>query len=185
VVPVTDPTDAASGAGEGPGAHDAVVALGANLGDGERALRAAAAALARLGRVLRASEIYRTEPVGGPPGQPPFRNAVLVLRPAPAWASPERLLDALLALEVAAGRVRTERWGPRLLDLDLIGFGSCARRSRDLVLPHPHATERAFVMIPLAQAWPTWLSADGRSARWVADYLGDDGVEPTGVPLWP
>jgi 2-amino-4-hydroxy-6-hydroxymethyldihydropteridine diphosphokinase len=162
-----------------------VVALGANLGDPADALRRAARALARLGRVLRASNLYETESVGGPPGQPPYRNAVVVLRPAPAWASPERLLHALLALETAAGRRRGPRWGPRLLDLDLISFGDEVRRGPDLVLPHPSATERPFVMIPLAQAWPSWRAPDGRSALSIATRLSAEGVARTETPVWP
>jgi 2-amino-4-hydroxy-6-hydroxymethyldihydropteridine diphosphokinase len=163
----------------------AVIALGANLGDPDHALRTAATALARLGRVTAASDVYRTDPVGGPPGQPAYRNAVLVMRPAPAWGTPERLLLALLALEAAAGRVRRERWGPRLLDLDLVSFGNAERRAPDLVLPHPEATRRAFVMIPLAQAWPQWRAPDGRSAHAIAGGMRGAGVERTGVPLWP
>jgi 2-amino-4-hydroxy-6-hydroxymethyldihydropteridine diphosphokinase len=162
-----------------------VVALGANLGEPERTLRSAARAIARLGRVVAASELYRTEPVGGPEGQPAFLNAVLVLVPAPAWSSPERLLHALLALEGAAGRVRRERWGPRLLDLDLIAFEGALRAGRDLALPHPRATERAFVMIPFAEVWPEWRAPDGRTARAIAAGLDAAGVWPTGVPVWP
>ena len=183
---MTGPTERPVGGAEGPsGAGVAVIALGANLGDPDRALRQAATALARLGWVTAASDVYRTEPVGGPPGQPAYRNAVLVMRPAPAWGSPERFLLALLALEAAAGRVRRERWGPRLLDLDLVSFGNVERRTPDLALPHPEAIRRAFVMIPLAQAWPQWRGPDGRSARAIAEGLGGAGVERTGVPLWP
>jgi 2-amino-4-hydroxy-6-hydroxymethyldihydropteridine diphosphokinase len=165
------------------GEEAAVVALGANLGDPRRALRAAAAALARLGAPLAASRLYRSPAVGGPPGQPDYLNAVLVLRPAPAWATPERLMSALLALEVGAGRVRRERWGPRVLDLDLIAFGRARRAERELVLPHPRAPERPFVMIPLAEAWPGWTFPDGRTAAQIAAHLPRAGLEATGEPV--
>ncbi|CAN5683893.1 2-amino-4-hydroxy-6-hydroxymethyldihydropteridinediphosphokinase [soil metagenome] len=168
------------------GGPRAVVALGANLGRPEQALRRAAATLARLGHVLAASSLYRTRPVGGPPEQPHYCNAVLVLRPAPPWSTPEHLLSALLAIEVAAGRTRRERWGPRSLDLDLITFEGEERRGRELHLPHPRASERAFVMIPLAEIWPAWRGPGGGArAEEVAAALDASGVEATDVPLWP
>jgi 2-amino-4-hydroxy-6-hydroxymethyldihydropteridine diphosphokinase len=170
---------------EATGGPLAVVALGANLGDPERALRAAARALARLGAVVAASELYRTQPVGGPPGQPLYRNAVMVLAPAPPWRTPERLLRALLALEVAAGRDRRERWGPRVLDLDLISLGAETRAAGELVLPHPRAAERAFVMVPLASCWPGWRDAAGRRADAIVQRLDLRGVEATGRALLP
>ncbi len=161
----------------------AVVALGANLGDPERALPRAAGRLARLGEPLAASTLFASAAVGGPPGQPPFRNAVLVLRPAFPWREPRRLLAALLAQELAAGRVRGERWGPRTLDLDLISFGSERLEGADLELPHPRATERPFVLAPLAQVWPGWCAADGTTASTLLARLAPHDVVDTGRPL--
>jgi 2-amino-4-hydroxy-6-hydroxymethyldihydropteridine diphosphokinase len=163
----------------------AVVALGANLGDRVGSLRGAAAAIARLGRVDAASGIYETAPVGGPTGQDPYLNAVLVVAPSPPWASPRRLLDALLALEVGVGRVRRERWGPRVLDLDLIAFGTLVEVGPELTIPHPHAHERAFVMVPLAEAYPGWQAPGGERAGAVARRLDARGVRRTELSLWP
>ncbi len=163
----------------------AVIALGANVGEPERALPRAAARLARLGEALAASTLFASAASGGPPGQPPYRNAVLVLRPAWPWRDPRRLLAALLALEVAAGRVRRERWGPRVLDLDLISLGATQLRSVDLELPHPRALERPFVLAPLAQVWPAWRAPDGRRAEALLARLTPHDAIDTGRALLP
>lgn len=137
------------------------MALGANLGDPSASLAAAVRALAALGRVDAASRPWATDPVGGPPGQPAYLNAVVRWRPAPPWATPERALAALLAIEAGLGRRRRERWGPRLIDLDLLdgrGWRRPARRGPavDLTLPHPRAGGRAFVLVPWAEIAPEW-----------------------------
>jgi 2-amino-4-hydroxy-6-hydroxymethyldihydropteridine diphosphokinase len=130
------------------------VALGANLGDPLKSLRWARRALAEVGRLEGASSLYRTAPVGGPPGQPDYLNAVLEL--APFEACPERFLEVLLELERRYGRVRTERWGPRTLDLDLLAWGERVQQSPTLVLPHPRMMGRAFVLAPLCELAPAW-----------------------------
>jgi 2-amino-4-hydroxy-6-hydroxymethyldihydropteridine diphosphokinase len=154
----------------------AFVALGANLGDPSAALAAAVHALAALGRVDAASRPWATDPVGGPPGQPAYLNAVVRWRPAPPWATPERALAALLAIEAGLGRRRRERWGPRLIDLDLLDGRNWRRPARrapaaDLTLPHPRAGGRAFVLVPWAEIAPAWPAppADGAPAEAVGD----------------
>ena len=147
------------------------IALGANLGDPETTLTAVrprlAAALAAWGgsplvRGCRWSPLFRTEPVGGPPGQPPFVNAVLVAGPLPdPTPDPRPLLEALLALERACGRVRGERWGPRLLDLDLLWCGACRLGEPALTLPHPRLHQRRFVLEPLAAIDPALAPPGG------------------------
>src|SRR5689334_14785383 len=103
--------------GRPPGdALDVVIGLGANLGDPERALRSAVCELAGWGQALGISRLYRSASVGGPP-QPDFCNAALRLR---FGGDAHTLLARLLRVELAAGRVRTERWGPRTLDLDIL-----------------------------------------------------------------
>jgi 2-amino-4-hydroxy-6-hydroxymethyldihydropteridine diphosphokinase len=128
------------------------------------------------------SRLYRTSPVGGPPGQPDYLNAVVALTPAAAWRDPARLLDELHAIEVAFGRRRRVRWEARLLDLDLIALGDRVVDGPDLVLPHPRARERPFVLVPLLEVAPDWR--DPRSGRRAADALAgldDRGVRPSGA----
>ena len=106
-----------------------------------------------LGEVsLRWSPLFRTAPVGGPPNQPDYINAVLVVDqpPQPTVAAGLELLRRLQALELQFDRVREERWGPRTLDLDLLWWGTLQLQSPELELPHPRWRERAFVLAPLA-----------------------------------
>ncbi|RDZ28865.1 2-amino-4-hydroxy-6-hydroxymethyldihydropteridine diphosphokinase [Lysobacter silvisoli] len=134
----------------------ACVGLGSNLGDSAAAIRAAFVALAQLPRtrLLRASSLYRT-PAWGVTAQPDFVNAAALLH---TELEPLALLQALLAIERAAGRERRQdgrdRWGPRTLDLDLLLYG---RRRIDLPglhVPHPHLHERAFALLPLLEIDP-------------------------------
>ena len=101
---------------------------------------------------LRWSPLFRTAPVGGPPDQPDYINAVVVVDqpPEPTAAAAMELLRRLQALESQFGRVRQERWGPRTLDLDLLWWGTLQLQDSELELPHPRWTERAFVLAPLA-----------------------------------
>lgn len=132
----------------------ALVALGSNLGDRAGHLLGAVAALARRPEVRLAglSRIYETVPVG-PAGQGPYLNAVLAVE---TELGPLELLEVLLAIERAHGRVRRERWGPRTLDLDLLDFGGRVLERPGLSLPHPRLHERAFVLVPLAEVAPDW-----------------------------
>lgn len=135
----------------GPGV--AYVGLGSNLDEPERRVRAALDALARLPstRLVRRSRLFRTEPWGRI-DQPAFVNAAAELSTALA---PRQLLEALLAIERAAGRHRDgTRWGPRTLDLDLLIYGDARVAEPDLRIPHPHIAERAFVLLPLADIDP-------------------------------
>ena len=149
------------------------VALGGNLPPLPGPLVTAARALAQLAlpASFRCSPLYRTAPVGGPPGQPPYCNAVVLLA---TTLTPEELLAALQALEAAAGRERLQPWGPRTLDLDLLWHGSQRRHSPQLVLPHPRLLERSFVLAPLAALDPQ-LVPPGQPGpgpgRCVADLL--------------
>lgn len=144
--------------------HRAIVALGANLGDTPTAMRQAVGQLEALGQVGRVSRLYESAPVGGP-DQPPFLNAVAEV--STLVQDPKAFLDGLHALEAAHGRVRDVRWGPRTLDLDLIAWDDDVRGG-DVVLPHPRAAERRFVLQPLADIDPDFAFPDGRP---VADLL--------------
>lgn len=162
------------------------MALGANLGDPLAALRGAARALEGLGEVRARSRIYRTAPVGGPSGQPDYLNAVVALRPDPAFAEPAALLAALLRIEARMGRERRERWAARTLDLDLLASGETVRDAPDPVLPHPRMMERAFVLAPLLDVAPTWRDPRrGVRADAALAALPEARVEPLGADWAP
>lgn len=138
------------------------VALGANLGDAEAAVRQAMDALDRLpqSRVLRRSSLYRTAPVvrdaAASADGPDYINAVVALDTRlPALD----LLDHLQALEQAAGRERSYADAPRTLDLDLLLYGDARIDSARLSVPHPRMAQRAFVLVPLAEISPGLVSA--------------------------
>jgi 2-amino-4-hydroxy-6-hydroxymethyldihydropteridine diphosphokinase len=141
----------------------AYVGLGANVGDAAATIAAAIRALAALSgaRLRGVSPLYATAPVG-PTDQPEFRNAVVALDvpggPDPATGA-TALLVALKSLERSFGRRHRERWGPRELDLDLLVFGRsrlsvAATPEGPLVVPHPEAARRLFVLAPLADLAP-------------------------------
>jgi 2-amino-4-hydroxy-6-hydroxymethyldihydropteridine diphosphokinase len=131
----------------------AYVGIGSNVGDPIAHVRNAFEALNLLGstRLVARSPLYRTRPFG-PVAQADFINAVAGL--LTQLTAPE-LLAALRQIEVSQGRVRTQRWGPRTLDLDILVFGDAQVSSTELTLPHPGLAERGFVLAPLADIAPT------------------------------
>ena len=151
----------------------AYVALGSNLGDPRQQVLDAVAALAGLPetRLLRRSALYRTPP-WGVLQQPPFVNAAVELD---TRLSPRALLQALLSIEQRAGRVRAERNGPRILDLDVLHVDGVRLDSPELTLPHPRMADRAFVLLPLNDVAPG-LTLPGLGA--VADLLAR--IDPAG-----
>ena len=138
---------------QGPNHRRAIVALGANLGDPKQQLGVAVAALReRFDRGFSASQIYRTAPVGMSADAGDFANAVVTFETALA---PEDLMALLQSLEQAGGRPRAHlKNSSRTLDLDLIALGNVAMFSAELTLPHPRATKRRFVLIPLSEVVP-------------------------------
>ncbi len=138
----------------------AYVGIGSNLGDREATI---ARALELLDdppalRLVRVATLRETAPVGNV-DQPPFLNSVAALR---TTLGPRELLDRLLAIEQALGRVRTgERWGPRTLDLDLLLYGDAVIDEPGLAVPHPRLHERRFVLEPLHELAPD-LHVPGR-----------------------
>ncbi len=120
----------------------AYVALGSNLGDRQRALALARDAVGALPetRVIAETPMEETIPFG-PPGQGPYLNQMLAIETA---LGPHELLDALQAIEAAAGRVRSVRWGPRVLDLDIVRFGDRVVDDERLHLPHSGLRDREF-----------------------------------------
>jgi 2-amino-4-hydroxy-6-hydroxymethyldihydropteridine diphosphokinase len=136
----------------------AFVALGSNLGSPVDIVRNAMAQLQTLSdKPLLKSSLWRSAPVDCPPGSPPFINAVAGLEPRPE-ETPATLLRQLRGLEEKFGRppakIRNE---PRLLDLDLIAFGSRTMNAADLILPHPRAHLRRFVLQPLSEIAPDFV----------------------------
>ncbi len=140
-----------------PTVRRAFLGLGSNLGDRRAALRQAVARLTEGGDVTAVSPLYETEPVGGPEDQGAFLNVVVELATAD---SPRQLLTRCQALEEAAHRVRTVRFGPRTLDADVLLVGDLVVDEPDLVVPHPRMWERRFVLAPLADLAPDLVRAE-------------------------
>jgi len=136
-------------------ATKAFIALGSNLGDSAGVLRAVLVRLQSLSDApIRKSSLWRTSPVDCPPGSPDFMNAVAGLVPR-TEETPESLLEKLLALEQEFGRRPKKILNePRPLDLDLIAFGNATRNTPRLILPHPRAGVRRFVLEPLNEIAP-------------------------------
>ncbi|MCL5053478.1 2-amino-4-hydroxy-6-hydroxymethyldihydropteridine diphosphokinase [Ferrimicrobium acidiphilum] len=119
--------------------------LGANLVEPQRQMEGA---LELLGGEQLVSSLYRTAPVGGPPNQPDYLNAVMAFQ----WhRSPFALLALIHRIEAAYGRERQVRFGPRTLDIDILAISGLSIKSTELTLPHPRVAERAFVLVPLAE----------------------------------
>lgn len=134
----------------------AFIGLGSNLGDREAALRQGVAQLEAAGDVDAVSPLYETEPVGGPEDQGAFLNVVVELDTAD---TPRQLLRRCRALEEAAHRVRTVRFGPRTLDADVLLVGDLVVDEADLIVPHPRMWERRFVLQPLSDLAPELVPA--------------------------
>jgi 2-amino-4-hydroxy-6-hydroxymethyldihydropteridine diphosphokinase len=128
----------------------AVVALGANIGNPREQLDFAVAMLREATDVIAVSSYYTTAPVGGPE-QPDYINAVCILESELPAAD---LLALLHGIEKALGRERIEKWGPRTIDCDLIQYGSLLSSADELMLPHPRAHERRFVLEPWREIEP-------------------------------
>lgn len=150
----------------------AYLSLGSNLGDRlgnlVEAVRLLTGEGAPVAHLLGLSSVWETLPQGKT-DQPEFLNMAIALR---TDLAPEPLLAHALAVEGALGRIRLERWGPRLIDIDLCWYNDLSMKSATLELPHPRMAERAFVLVPLLELrpepqWQTWL-----------DRLPDQGLRP-------
>jgi|APTNR8051073442_1049403.scaffolds.fasta_scaffold07776_4 2-amino-4-hydroxy-6-hydroxymethyldihydropteridine diphosphokinase len=131
----------------------AYIGIGSNLNDPAVQVQQAFQALAELpaSQLIACSPLYCTAPVGGPPDQSDYLNAVAALD---TTLSANELLSALQGIEARHGRVRIVRWGPRTLDLDILLYGRTCRNDPWLILPHPRLHERAFVLYPLYDIAP-------------------------------
>jgi 2-amino-4-hydroxy-6-hydroxymethyldihydropteridine diphosphokinase len=146
----------------------ALIGLGSNLGDRKRTLDAAVAGLGETPGIVvhRVSKYYETAPVGGPEGQGNYLNAAAELE---TTLQPLELLHVLQSIEDRAGRVRSVRWGPRTLDLDLLLFGDRVIETDELQVPHPRMAGRRFVLEPLAEIAAT--AVDPITQRTIADLF--------------
>lgn len=153
--------------------HTVYLGLGSNLGD---RLKNIAAAISRLGsqvEIQRVSQVYETEPWGFKE-QPKFLNQVLKGKTA---LEPLVLLHYLKEVETQLGRTPGELFGPRVIDIDILFYNKKMMNSTELSIPHPHLTERAFVLIPLAEIAPRFKHPVlGKSMRELANQMGSSGV---------
>jgi len=152
------------------------IALGSNLGDSRTIVESALKTLAYTSgmALLRQSQLYQTAAVGPP--QPDYINACALCA---TDLEPHAVLRTLLQIEQTFGRVRRERWGARLLDLDLLLYEDRVLDSPDLKIPHPRMTERAFVLVPLAEIAPNWVEpVTGRAIASLAQQVDSTGVQP-------
>lgn len=153
--------------------HRAYIGLGANLGNPVVTLQEALTELAHCKemQLIARSSFYRSAPIGMTE-QPDFINAVVLLETS---RHPKELLDELLALENRFGRIRHEKNGPRILDIDLLLFDQRCMQSDGLTLPHPRMHERAFVLLPLAEIAPELIIPGlGR----ISDFLPATSNQP-------
>ncbi len=158
----------------------AVIALGTNIGDRIGNINLAIRALSRLPKVkiIAGSKVYETEPVGKT-DQNKFYNAVVLVETS---ETPSLLLGGCLGIEAAMGRVRTELNGPRIIDLDLLLYEDFKSESFELTLPHPRILERAFVMKPLLDIFPSGRALGLVFGPALRD-VGENGIYETGYEL--
>lgn len=152
------------------------IALGSNQDDPQAQVRRAFRELEQLPRsqLQACSSLYRSAPLG-PQDQPAFINAVAMLD---TRLSPHELLDALQAIEQRAGRVRkAERWGPRILDLDLLLYAEQMMDTPRLQVPHYHMHARSFVLYPLAELAADLIMPDGTPLQVLLDACPATGLE--------
>ncbi len=157
--------------------------LGSNIGDGPSNIATALKLLEQSGvvEVIAVSSIYKTAPWGYA-AQEPFANACALAR---TQLDPDALLAAVKKVETDMGRTETVRWGPRLIDIDILFYGDAPLSTPDLVLPHKELFNRAFVLVPLAEIAPG-LRLGGQSVAEAAAKLAGQGIEKWGAQslLW-
>lgn len=158
---------------------EVLLSLGANLDAPIEQLRTAIARLREIVDIEAVSRVYRAEPVGAP-DQPDYFNLACRGR---TFLDPDALLSATQAIEKEMGREHVYRYGPRLIDIDLLTYGDVVLKSPRLTLPHPRAAERRFVLAPLVDIAPEWRHPTlGKTA---AELLAEDRavgkVEPLGT----
>lgn len=149
--------------------------LGTNIGDRKRNLRAAIKAMAPGARVEAESRVYET-PAWGYKDQPDFLNMVVK---AETGLQPDDLLAYLKRIERRLGRIATFRWGPRLIDIDILFYGDGVWNSSGLIIPHPRLHERAFVLVPMMDIAPDLVHPVlGQTIRQLVGGIDASGVRP-------
>ena len=159
--------------------NTAYISLGSNMGDRESYLEKAINILGSHGKieVTKRSSMYETDPVGFTE-QDQFLNMVIEIRTS---LSPETLLHQCLQVEIDLGREREFKWGPRIIDLDILLFNHETIEAENLLIPHPRMQERAFVLIPLLEVAPS-IEHPSFNAP-LAEFL-DEIPDKEGVRLW-
>lgn len=158
------------------------IALGSNLGDSRAILEEAISILAATPGItlLAKSSWYQTLAVGPP--QPDYINGCALVQVA---FSPQVLLETLLAIEAQKGRIRTERWGARSLDLDLLLYDDLILDTPTLTIPHPRMRERAFVLVPLAEIALNWIDpVTGKAIMELVKAVDCTGVKKLVIGNW-
>ena len=131
-----------------------MIGLGSNLGERDKNIRTALEKMQEKGiELLRVSSVLETEPYGYT-DQPKFLNAVCLVE---TNLTPDQLLDVLFEIEKEMGRVRERKWGPRIIDLDIIFYEDLVLESERLIVPHPDMHNRWFVLAPLAEICPDYV----------------------------
>ncbi|EUJ47109.1 2-amino-4-hydroxy-6-hydroxymethyldihydropteridine diphosphokinase [Paenilisteria rocourtiae] len=156
--------------------NKAYLSIGTNIGNRKENLENALKALQAESEITinRVSSVYETDPVGFE-DQDAFLNIAVSIQTS---LDPEALLQKGLDIESALGRIRLIRWGPRLIDIDLLLYEGVTQRSETLELPHPRMEERAFVMIPLQEIEP-----DVTASLMREEVLGNQGIRQTNIQL--
>ena len=134
--------------------HHAALLLGSNLGDKENNLLLAQNGISQqIGELIKISSIYSTEPWGNL-DQPGFLNQAVYVN---TELVPEQLMATILTVEKQLGRVRQEKWGTRIIDIDILFIDNLVLHTHDLVVPHPLMQERRFSLLPLSEICPVWV----------------------------
>ena len=147
----------------------ACLGLGSNLGDSFKTLKDAVACLQEEDSVQldKCSPCYESKP-WGQENQPDFLNAVIGIH---TQLPADELLSCLQAIELRFMRERTEKWGPRTLDIDILCYGNLQQTDPALILPHPYFSERDFVLVPLHEIYPHLKISDRPVSEWLTLYL--------------
>jgi 2-amino-4-hydroxy-6-hydroxymethyldihydropteridine diphosphokinase len=154
-------------------AQDVFIGAGSNLGDRSKALGAAAALLKPKARVIKASKVYETPPWGYE-DQPVFLNQVLQVE---TELDPPALLEHLKHIEKKLGRQAAFRYGPREIDMDILFYDGLVYSTDSLQIPHPLASERAFVLVPMLEIAPDFVHPLlGRTIKDLAMNVDSSGI---------
>jgi len=147
--------------------HSAFIGLGSNLGEKAANLEQAVEYIRKIPQttIQKLSSVYLTEP-WGKKDQADFLNQVLKLETA---LDPYALLHGLQDIEIKMGRLRVGKWGPRIIDLDILAYGNETIIARELIIPHPHMRGRVFVLVPLQEIEPEYVFPNGDT---IGEVLG-------------